>query len=114
MFGEALYLLPSTEPLPIDGLKVPRAGLHLAHLKKNRVEPAHALAMALAPEQAKQRLLLEADGPEAAAYLRGETLPVAADLRGWTLVTVDGLPVGWGKASGGQLKNHYPKGLRQF
>ncbi|MEI0736045.1 RsmF rRNA methyltransferase first C-terminal domain-containing protein [Paenibacillus sp. JTLBN-2024] len=80
LFGEALYLLPSTEPLPIDGLKVPRAGLHLAHLKKNRVEPAHALAMALAPEQAKQRLLLEADGPEAAAYLRGETLPVAADL----------------------------------
>ncbi|WP_339321549.1 RsmF rRNA methyltransferase first C-terminal domain-containing protein [Paenibacillus sp. FSL W8-0194] len=114
LFGEALYLLPSTEPLPIDGLKVPRAGLHLAHLKKNRVEPAHALALAIAPEQAKQRLLLEADGPEAAAYLRGETLPVAADLRGWTLVTVDGLPVGWGKASGGQLKNHYPKGLRQF
>nr|WP_308737500.1 hypothetical protein [Paenibacillus sp. AR247] len=26
---------------------------------------------------------------------------------------MDGLPLGWGKASGGQLKNHLPKGLRQ-
>ena len=29
------------------------------------------------------------------------------------LVTVDGLGLGWAKGSGGQLKNHYPKGLRQ-
>lgn len=114
LFGESLYLLPAAETLAIDGLKIPRAGLHLAHLKKNRIEPAHALAMALTSGQARQQIRLEADGPEAAAYLRGETLPVPADLRGWTLVTVDGLPLGWGKASGGQLKNHYPKGLRQF
>jgi len=114
LFGESLYLLPQAEPLPIDGLKVPRAGLHLAHLKKNRIEPAHALAMVLSAEQAKRQIRLEADTPEVTAYLRGETLSVPADFRGWTLVTVDGLPLGWGKASGGQLKNHYPKGLRQF
>ena len=32
--------------------------------------------------------------------------------KGWTLVLVDGYPVGWGKLAGGMLKNHYPKGLR--
>ena len=32
--------------------------------------------------------------------------------KGWTLVTHAGLALGWGKASGGQVKNHYPKGLR--
>ncbi|GIP27640.1 methylase [Paenibacillus sp. J23TS9] len=114
LFGESLYLLPTQEPLQISGLKIPRAGLHLAHLKKNRIEPAHALAMSLTPEQAKQHVRLEIDNPQVEAYLRGETLPVDSTLRGWTLVTVDGLPLGWGKASGGQLKNHVPKGLRQF
>lgn len=31
---------------------------------------------------------------------------------GWTVVTVDGYPIGWAKVSGNILKNHYPKGLR--
>ncbi|MFC6651840.1 RsmB/NOP family class I SAM-dependent RNA methyltransferase [Paenibacillus rhizoplanae] len=117
LFGESLYLLPEafSERLHIgilDGLKVPRAGLHIAHLKKNRIEPAHALAMALQPDQAARSYDMPADGPEIQAWLRGESLPVPPSLHGWTLVTVDGLPVGWGKASSGQLKNHLPKGLR--
>jgi NOL1/NOP2/fmu family ribosome biogenesis protein len=32
---------------------------------------------------------------------------------GWVLVTVDGFGLGWGKRTGGTLKNHYPKGLRR-
>lgn len=117
LFGESLYLLPETfnDSLHtglLEGLKVPRAGLHIAHLKKNRIEPAHALAMALQPEQATRSYDLAGDSLDIQAWLRGESLPVPAGLHGWTLVTVDGLPVGWGKASSGQLKNHLPKGLR--
>lgn len=59
-------------------------------------------------------MTLEADSDLTAAYLRGESLPADAALKGWTLVTVDGLPLGWGKASGGQLKNRLPKGLRRM
>ena len=33
---------------------------------------------------------------------------------GWTLITVDGYSIGWGKAVKGQIKNHYPKGLRKL
>ncbi|MEK3672396.1 RsmF rRNA methyltransferase first C-terminal domain-containing protein [Paenibacillus sp. FSL R10-2771] len=117
LFGESLYLLPEAfndrlHTGLLDGLKVPRAGLHIAHLKKNRIEPAHALAMALRPDQAARSYDMPAGGPEIQAWLRGESLPVPASLHGWTLVSVDGLPVGWGKASSGQLKNHLPKGLR--
>ncbi len=117
LFGDSLYLLPeafntSLHTGLLDGLKVPRAGLHIAHLKKNRIEPAHALAMALLPEQAARSYDLAADSPDIQAWLRGESLPVPPELHGWTLVTVDGLPVSWGKASSGQLKNHLPKGLR--
>ncbi|MDU2241806.1 MAG: RsmB/NOP family class I SAM-dependent RNA methyltransferase [Paenibacillus sp.] len=122
LFGEALYLLPASgglalTPEHLTGLKVPRAGLHLGDVRKGRFEPAHALAMALGAAEAAPRVwTLGEDSPLAAAYLRGETLEVPASLRGWHLVTLacgDGqYPLGWGKASGGQLKNHLPKGLR--
>lgn len=122
LFGEALYLLPASgglalTPEHLTGLKVPRAGLHLGDVRKGRFEPAHALAMALSANEADPRLwTLDENSPLVAAYLRGETLEVPASLRGWHLVTVacgDGqYPLGWGKASGGQLKNHLPKGLR--
>lgn len=68
--------------------------------------------MTLRPDQAARSYDMPADGTEIQAWLRGESLPVPPSLHGWTLVTVDGLPVGWGKASSGQLKNHLPKGLR--
>lgn len=29
------------------------------------------------------------------------------------LVSVEGIPLGWGKESSGVIKNHYPKGLRK-
>ena len=32
--------------------------------------------------------------------------------KGWALVCVDGYTAGWGKVNGTQVKNHYPKGLR--
>ncbi|MEK3866137.1 RsmB/NOP family class I SAM-dependent RNA methyltransferase [Paenibacillus sp. FSL H7-0716] len=117
LFGESLYLLPESfngnlHTGLLDGLRIPRAGLHIAHLKKNRIEPAHALAMALQPLQASRSFDLSSEGPEIHAWLRGESLPVPSELHGWTLVTLDGLPISWGKASLGQLKNHLPKGLR--
>lgn len=121
LFGEALYLLPQSQGLILDivqfsGIKLPRAGLHVGDYHKNRFIPAHALAMASRPEEASHSLPLEADSPQLAAFLHGEALSVAPELRGWVLVTVlcgsASYPVGWGKASNGQLKNHLPKGLR--
>ena len=47
LFGNDLYLLP--EEVSLQGLRVLRPGLHLGTFKKNRFEPAHALAMSLRP-----------------------------------------------------------------
>lgn len=107
LFGEQLYLLPEGIP-DIRGLKVLRPGLHLGTKKKNRFEPSHALAMALHPSEAAQ--VYETDEPE--RYLHGETLSCDPALGGWTLITCQGQPLGWGKADRGIMKNHYPKGLR--
>lgn len=113
LFGDHLYLVPEGM-IDLKGLKVERPGLQLGAFKKNRFEPSHALAMALHAEEAQNHISFPADSPQIQAYFRGESIPVpdGGTLRGWRLVLVDGCPAGWGKASGGIIKNHYPKGLR--
>ena len=106
-FGENWYLLPPETPR-LAGLKVLRAGLELGQTRKGRFEPAHALALWC--RTAVSVADFDADGAEIAAYLRGESL--AGSQTGWTLITASGLSLGWAKGSGGQLKNHFPKGLR--
>lgn len=107
-FGDQIHLVPEEMP-SLEGVKVLRPGLHLLTEKKNRFEPAHALAGTLCgKDTAKSKALTE---EEAAAYLRGESLRCGEE-RGWTALFYEGYPLGFGKASGGQMKNHYPKGLR--
>ncbi|MDO5456622.1 MAG: RsmF rRNA methyltransferase first C-terminal domain-containing protein [Eubacteriales bacterium] len=141
LFGSEFYRLPCQ--LDLKGLRVLRPGLHLGTIKKDRFEPAHALALALSPEDVRcsaelappaadagqdQNKDLSApipgESPAARAYLRGESAgeedcAVTAEemqkpYKGWCLVTAAGFPLGWGKAVGGRIKNHYPKGLRKF
>lgn len=120
LFGDQLYLLPEgitriLGPKALDGLRVLRAGLHLGTFKKNRLEPSHALALYLHPEDGKscRRLNLSDSGDyqESIFYLKGMSLP-AKEEKGWTLIAADGCSLGWMKQAGGILKNHYPKGLR--
>ncbi len=107
-FGQTLYWAPGDLP-DLRGLKVLRPGLQLGEVKKDRFEPAHALALWLS--DCKNSLCLPANGPEIRAYMHGEVLPCSQ--KGWHLVQVDGYSIGWGKGDGNQLKNHYPKGLRR-
>jgi NOL1/NOP2/fmu family ribosome biogenesis protein len=107
-FGECLYWAPEEMP-ELRGLKVLRPGLELGTVKKDRFEPAHALALWLTDCKTKENDT--ADSQQIAAFLRGEVIP--SEKRGWCLVTVDGFSLGWGKGDGRVLKNHYPKGLRR-
>jgi NOL1/NOP2/fmu family ribosome biogenesis protein len=110
LFGEQLYYSPAPE-VDWSGLKVLRVGLHLGTVKKNRLEPSHALALAISIEEAAQAASYTPEHPDLLRYLKGEALP-REWANGWTLVTVDDFSIGWGKQTDGQLKNHYPKGLR--
>lgn len=111
LYGDDLYLAP--EGVLIQGLRVLRPGLHLGTVKKDRFEPAHALAMALRPAQVRQSIDFPDNTAGAHAFLRGESVPCDPLLKGWVLITTGGVSMGWAKAAGGMLKNHYPKGLRR-
>lgn len=117
-FGDHIYRLPDCD-ININGIHVLRAGLHVGELKKNRFEPAHALALVLGKKDVNLWIDLSNEQPECYGFFRGESFVVTENsvsgntLKGWCLVCVDGLSAGWGKIAGGQLKNHYPKGLRR-
>ena len=107
-FGQSLYWAPTEMP-DLRGIKVLRPGLELGEEKKDRFEPAHALALWL--KECANTHDVTADGEQIASYMHGEV--IASQQKGWCLVTVDGYSIGWGKGDGKVLKNHYPKGLRR-
>ena len=107
-FGQNLYWAPAELP-DIRRLKVMRPGLELGTVKKDRFEPAHALALWL--RECRNTQDYTADSAEMKEYIHGNVVP--SRVKGWCLVTADGYSIGWGKGDGTVLKNHYPKGLRR-
>jgi 16S rRNA C967 or C1407 C5-methylase (RsmB/RsmF family)/NOL1/NOP2/fmu family ribosome biogenesis protein len=103
-------MLATDHALDLSGVPVVRDGLWLGERKPGRFEPSHALALAIDPATARNRLDLDVAG--ARRWIAGEPA-AAAGPGGWVLVTVDGFGLGWGKRTGGAVKNHYPKGLRR-
>jgi len=108
LFGSSLYWVPVQMP-DIRRIKVVRPGLELGEIKKNRFEPAHALALWL--KKCENIQDFPAQSQEIRAFMEGQVIP--GTVHGWCLITADGYSIGWGKGDGKTIKNHYPKGLRR-
>lgn len=112
---EKLYAYPEDMD-PQKGIRYLRTGLYLGECKKNRFEPSQALAMHLTKEEAASTLSLPLPDERIRRYLKGETIELtekeSAGLHSWTLVCVDGFPLGWAKWAGNSLKNKYYPGWR--
>lgn len=105
--GRVLLLPPL--PFELSGVKILRAGLLLGEIQKERFTPSHALCVAGRETPFVHRA--ELSFSDAMRFLRGETLPIAAE-KGFGAATYRGFAIGFFKSSDGMLKNHYPKGLR--
>jgi len=105
-FGDTLYAVD--EAISPDRLRVPRYGLELGTVKKDRFEPSWALGVAAGLSASS----VEVDEATLQAYLAGEAF--ACDGSGWLTVRHKGLSYGWVKASAGLAKNHFPKSLRRL
>ncbi len=108
--GDTVRLLPPA--MPATDLHLLTAGVAVAEICKNRLEPSHSIFAAARAENCRQAHPLHPDDPALAAFLHGETIPCDPALSGWTAVAADNAVVGFGKAVNGTLKNRYPKGLR--
>ena len=111
--GTELFVLPREGCGPAEGLRVVQAGVCAGSAARGRFVPAHHLFMAYGAQCVNAERLTLAD-PRTAAWLRGEAIPAETAAPGWAAVLADGFPLGFGKQSGGVVKNHYPKGLRNL
>lgn len=108
---DRVYLVP--EGLPdLKGLRILRQGLLLGEMKKQRFEPAQALANALCSSEYDKVMELD-EVSEAIRYLKCEAIePKNVKTDGWQLVCMDHYPLGWGKLNKGNFKNKYLPGWR--
>ncbi len=122
-FGDNLYLVPK-DVINLDKIlskvKVLRLGLHLGTVEKNIFKPSYSLAKALKKDDFKNIINFSSDDIRIKKYISGETIEINDDLdnntyyeNGWILLLIDGNPLSFGKIVNGQIKNHYPKGLRK-
>ncbi len=112
-YKNTIQLVPK-EMSGIKSLRVIQNGLMAGELKKH-FEPSCQLALTTWQFSYKNRLELLLPDINIVKYLKGETIDISRDYKGWVLVTADGFPLGWGKADGhGRLKNKYYAGWRML
>lgn len=107
--GEKVYITPVS--FDLKGVQVVRSGIFVGTVRNNRFIPEHALFNNV-EHIAKNALNLSLCDERVVKFLHGEEIPCDSTLKGYTQVKICGVPCGFGKASNGTLKNHYPKGLR--
>jgi len=90
----------------LKGPRVECMGLHLGSIKNDRFKPSQALATSLKIGMFKNILNLNLSDPLTLKYLKGETLNIDMD-KGWVLICLDNMPLGWAKSTGSFLKNQY-------
>lgn len=110
--GEELHYI-GKDYFSLNKLKLLRNGLHLGTIKKDRFEPSHALAMYLKKEEAIRNIDFNHDDINVINYLKGMTLS-SINQKGYVLICVNGISLGWGKDDTRMIKNLYPKGLRML
>ncbi len=109
-YGDTVRLLPPELP-DLTRLNILSAGVAVAEVCKNRLEPCHSAFPATSLADCRLAVSLALDDPRLTAFLHGEELSLDGE-KGWTAIGFENLPVGFGKCAGEKLKNRYPKGLR--
>lgn len=103
---DGVYLVP---PMPEIKKGLFSRGVKLGEVRKGRLVPHHRFFMAFGSEMPSRAEI--SDPALVKRYLAGEEIPFE-NLSGYVAVTHHGAVLGGGKATGGTVKNLYPKGLR--
>ena len=87
------------------------AGTMMATAKHDKLIPEHALATSI--ELKKENFsVLELELVDALRYLRKETLSIPSDRKGFSLVSYQGIPLGWVNVLDKRINNLYPSEWR--
>lgn len=108
-WGEEIAYIGHSLPIPPYSVFMP--GVLVGEIKKGNFFPHHQFFSAFGNNW-RRIINLKKDDSRTEKYLRGEEIDAEISENGWCAVLYEGVPLGGGKISGGRVKNHYPKGLR--
>jgi 16S rRNA C967 or C1407 C5-methylase (RsmB/RsmF family)/NOL1/NOP2/fmu family ribosome biogenesis protein len=92
-------------------LYIKKSGVRIGKLAGNDLIPDHELALSLAIN--KDVVLSTALNKEQAIqYLRRDNIDMEITGKGWSLMTYEGLALGWAKLLPNRINNYYPKEIR--
>lgn len=109
MVGENIVLIPHSCPIPQRSVFM--AGVLVGEIRRGVLFPSHHFFSAYGHLFKLKEDLSDGD-VRLEKYLSGEEIESSLDSSGWCAVCYLGSTIGGGKISGGRVKNHYPKGLR--
>ena len=108
---EYIYYLPEDRLLD-KSIHYLRTGLLLGRINYNRFEPSQALAMNLKMYEWDSVINLKACDDRVLRYLKGETIESNTYYKDYSLVCLEGYPLGFVKQDGHKCKNKYYAGWR--
>lgn len=103
------YIKNHIDDSNLKGLNILRNGTDEFTYEGKMEVPTHASTHI---DSIKFDNVVDLNDEEVAKYLRGETLKIDLDFKGYCKITYKNLGLGLAKYANGMLKNHYPKGLR--
>lgn len=109
--NEYIYYLPQDFELS-ENIRYLRTGLLMGRITNNRFEPSQALAMSFKYEDWKEAINFSINDERVIRYLKGETIDIEENYKGYRLLCVEKYPLGFIKQDGTKLKNKYYKGWR--
>lgn len=109
--NDLLVYAPFSVPESLSALRILSCGTTVGEFVKGRFKPCHAFFTACHGLGFRNEIRLSADSDELRRFLSGNTVAAPESMRDFSAVSVDGYPIGFGKAVDGVLKNHFPKGL---
>lgn len=107
--GGKVILIPHSCPIPPRSVFM--AGVLVGEIKRGVLHPEHQF-FSVYGKDFKNVISLDAGDPRVNDYLKGLEIECDESISGYVSVVYRGATLGGGKASGGRVKNHYPKGLR--
>lgn len=92
-------------------LYIKKSGVRIGKLAGNDLIPDHELALSLVINK-DMVLTTELTKEQAIQYLRRDNIDIMVTGKGWSLMTYEGLPLGWAKLLPNRINNYYPKEIR--
>lgn len=112
-FKNSIYLINNHIPINLFiNLRIIRFGIEFLLIKDNRIEISHSFTHSKYYDSFINKYELDYDNCN--KYLKGDSIKIEENINCNAIICYKNNPLGLAKINNKTIKNHYPKGLRNF